>query len=370
MIENTNYLTQNCIMMKKIIILMLIFLNFSSVSAKDTDNISDFSSLGRYVETFEINERTEEESAETDKTSDEDKNFLEEMISDVQKRYEKNAVVLNLNDDSEKTLSLINNSRIFNLKINETQYKIENAIRNENMIWDSSKAFSQAFFADSRKLAPIPSIINAQAIKTRVSPALSASLGQTYLYDANGPAVLFVRANESTYNTGSVISYRGDSLNLSVGAFSSSYNHAASGGAILSSNSINLPKNFGSVILGGAYFANEAQDYDKISGGGFVEFTFKRLKLNAQIAQSNNTNSSQTFTSLYLIPELQITDSISLKTRFIRNVSEDTMQDELAITYKPKKGKNNFEFEINASNYHNENSNMKQRIKFTTSFKI
>ena len=84
-------------------------------------------------------------------------------------------------------------------------------------------------------MAPIPGIVNSSSISAQVSPDLSAKIGQTYLFDSLGPSVLFVRSNESKYNTGSVVSYKGDGLNLAVGSFSASYNHSHSGGAILSS---------------------------------------------------------------------------------------------------------------------------------------
>jgi len=358
--------------MKKILCLLLfIFVSCQYVCAKTAEKLdvksNSFMDLGRYIETLEINDAPDENIQNTDETDD---SFEEEAIFDVAKRYEENAIELKLDDVDDKALNVVNNDRIFKLRINETQYNIENGIKTENMIWDSSKAFSQAFLNDSRHMAPIPGVINSSKVKADVSQSVSASLGQTYLYDANGPSVLFVRTNESTYNTGSVLSYKGDSLNLSVGSFSSSYNNAASGGAILSTNSINLPHNAGSFVLGGAYFANEAQENNKTTGGGFIEYTFKRLKLNAQVGQSKFSNSYNYDTSLYFIPEFKISDSLYLKTRFIRNVSQNTMQDELVLTYKPVKSNRNLEIEINATNQYTNDSTIKQRLKLSTSFKI
>ena len=361
--------------MKKFFYIIFSFLflfslpSFAKNDEKLDINSQDFSDLGRYIQTLEINDDVNIQE-QPEPLSDNQDEFEDEVIMDVAQRYENNAVVLNLEDDAENAMKQVNDSRVFVLHVNETKYLIENAIKNENMIWDSDKAFSHAFLSDSRHMAPIPGVVNSQAISASVSPSVSASLGQTFLFDANGPSVLFVRANESTYNTGSVISYKADGLNLSVGSFSSSYNHEASGGAILSSDSLVLPKNMGSFVLGGAYFANEALEHDKITGGGFIEYTFKRFKLNAQIGQSKYTRSSDYLTSLYLIPEFKISDSLYLKTRFIRNVSQNTMQDELALTYKPKNSKCNFEFEINAMNQYTPNSQIKQRIKLSTTFKI
>ncbi len=357
--------------MKKILFIFILLIFVIPAYAKENEKLDvksqSFMDLGRYVETLEINENTNDDVSEKILQDD---NFEEEAIIDVAKRYEENSVELNLNDVDDTALEEVNSDRVFKLKVNETQYRIEQEIKAENMIWDSSKSFSQAFLNDTRHMAPIPGVVNSSKITANLGSSISAQLGQTFLYDANGPSVLFVRANESTYNTGSIISYKGDSLNLSVGSFSSSYNHEASGGAILSSNSIFLPNNAGSFVIGGAYYSNEAQADNKITGGGFVEYTYKRLKLNAQVGQSKFSNAQNCDTSLYFIPEFKLTDSLYLKTRFIRNVSQDTMQDEVVLTYKPIKSKNNLEIELYATNQYTNNSSIKQRLKLSTSFRI
>ncbi len=323
--------------------------------------------LGRYIETLEINER---ENEAEDKPQIQTDSFEEEAIIDVAKRYEENAIELNLDTIDDDALNTVNNDRIFKLKINENQYNIEQNIKAENMFWYGSKLFTQAFTNTQRKLAPIPGVVNSSRLSAQVTPDLSAKIGQTYLFDSLGPSVLFVRANESMYNTGSVIAYKGEGLNLSVGSFSASYNHFSSGGAILATDSIFLPKNAGSFVLGGAYFANEAVSDYKNTGGAFAEYTYKRLKLNAQVGKSKYSKDIEYDTSLYLAPELKLTDSISVKTRFIRNITKESMQDELALSFKPKNNSRNFEFEINASNQYTETETIKQRIKLSTSFRI
>ncbi len=357
--------------MLRVVILLIFLIYAMPVFPKSTEKLDvksqSFMDLGRYVETLEINESDEPQE---NKEIEEDNTFEDEAILDVEKRYERNAVELNLYDTSDEALSDVNSDRVFKLKVNETQVKIENEIKAENMIWDGSKAFSNAFFTDTRQLAPIPGVVNSQELSAKISPSLSASLGQTYLNDSLGTSVLFVRTNESTYNTGSVVAYKGNALNFSLGSFSSSYNHAASGGAILSTNPLSLPKNTGSLSFGGAYFANEAQENNKITSGLFGEYKFKRLKLNAQVAQSKYSDDINYNTSLYFIPEYRISDSFYLKTRFIRNVSQNTMQDELVLSYKPIKSKRNLEIELNASNQYSDTSNIKQRLKLSTTFRI
>lgn len=352
--------------MKKIICSTLIYLIISHAGyCKNTENPDNFLDIGRYKETFEINEQSEDI-----KTKEDDEIFEQQAITDIEKIYEQNAVELKLDDIAEENLGNVNSERLFKLRVNETQYNIEQNIKNENMIWDGSKAFSQAFLNNSRHMAPIPSVINSQSIEAKVSPSISAKLGQTYLFDSLNSSVLFVRSNESTYNTGSVISYKGDGLNIAFGSFSSSYNNASSGGAVIKSNPLLLPNKIGTLALGSALFSNEGQEFDKTTGGFFSEYKYKRLKLNAQIGQSRYSNSTAPETSLYFIPEFRLTDSLYIKTRFIRNITQNTMQDEMALTYKPKNSKNNLEFEINASNQYDQNSTIKQRLKLTTSFRI
>lgn len=360
--------------MKKIFIVLIVCLfalpGFAKTQEKLDVKSGSFIDLGRYIETLEINEEENQEENDATETKNYDETFEETAIIDVAKRYEENAIELNLDDVNDKALDIVNNTEVFKLQINETQYNIEKNIKNENMIWDGSKAFSQAFFSDSRQMAPIPGVVNSQSIDANISPYLTASLGQTFLNNSLGTSVLFVRTNESTYNTGSVISYKGDILNLAVGSFSSSYNKASSGGAILTTTPFKLPKNTGNFSIGGAYFANEAQEDNKTTSGLFGEYTFKRLKLNAQIGQSKYSNSVNYDTSLYFVPELRISNSLYLKTRFIRNVTRRTMQDELVLTYKPLNNKHNLEIELNASNQYSDTTSIKQRLKLSTKFSI
>ena len=357
--------------MKKMVLVLILYISIVLVSiGKEEEKLNveskSFMDLGRYVETLELNET----SNNNEEGYERENRFEEEAIQEVARRYEENAVELKLDNTNEEGINSINGENVFKLKINESQYIIENNIKAENMIWDSSKSFSQAFINNSRHLAPIPAVVNSSKVSTNVSKTVSASLGQTFLNDSVGTSVLFVRTNESTYNTGSVLTYRGDAINMAVGSFASSYNHASSGGAIISSKEIDLPRHIGCFSLGGAFMANEQQNYDKNTGGIFAEYKYKRLKLNAQIGQSKYTNSNSMDTSLYLIPEFQISDSLTLKTRFIRNVTQNTMQDELVLNYKPKKNNNNLEIELSTINQYTNTSNINQRIKLSTSFKI
>ncbi len=367
MIEFVKFLIQNYVM-KNVLLLIFLMLVCECVGyCKEDKNLKpdNFVELGRYKESFEIND----ENQESEIIEDDQDEFEQQAMIDLSDRYESNAVELQLNDVNNEAIADINNPRLFKLEVNESHYNIENKIKSENMIWDNSKNFVESYY-NSRNLAPIPSVVNSQKLGVEISPCLTAKIGQTSLNDANGTSVLFVRANESAYNVGSVVSYKGKGLNLSFGSFAASNNKAASGGAILSSSPLNLPNNFGSLTLGSAFFSKGEQGLNKNTGGFFSEYKYKRLKLNAQLGQSCYSHSQNYDTSLYFIPEYKLSDSLYIKTRFIRNVSKDNMQDELALTYKPKKSNGNFEVEINASRQYTQNDTIKQRVKLSTTIRI
>lgn len=326
-----------------------------------------FLDFGRYIETFEIND--EEEIVEENLKEDTSEEFEQAAIKEIEDRFNSNTVSLNLNTNDD-SLSDVNYDRVFRLRVNETQYNIEQNIKSETMIWDSSKAFTQAFQQTSTRLSPIPTIINESYVTAKVSPSLSATIGQKYFYNSTGADLLFIRSKETTYNTGSIISYRENGLNLAVSSYMSTHTHNHSGGFILSSDSINLPKNTGSFLVGAASYMTNNDKYNNSTTGVFGAYTYKRLTLNAQVADNKYTGATDYGTSVYFVPQLRLTDSIFVKTRIVRNISQNTNQDELVLTFKPKNNKNNFEFEINASNHYNQNFNVKQRIKLSTSFKI
>lgn len=356
--------------MKRIIVtfLILIFFNSASFSKEQNFNVKsgDFNEFGRYVQTLEFNEP--EIVPFTQKNEEDEILFELEAVRAVKERYEANSVELKLNEPANDAIYDVNSERLFKIKVNENQYKIENAIKNENMIWDDSNLFKLSVLHGRRYFAPVPSVVNSSKIGTDLASGLSAYAGQVSLHDAAGTSVLFMRANESTYNTGTVMSYRGKKINAATGSFSSSYNHASSGGLILSADAFSSP--LGSFSFGGAFGAKEDTGYDKLTSGLFGEYTYKRLKINAQISSTGYSDKQNHETGLYLIPEFKLTDSLSLKTRFIRNVTQNTLQDELVLSYSPRKSNNNLSLELNASSYGGEQETQRRRIKFTASFKI
>ena len=165
--------------MRKIIlgiILLLFFVNSSYAKTEKFDvNSQSFIDFGRYVETLEINDETPVVEEKNNVSQD---LFEEEAIIDVAKRYETQAVELKLDDINDLALDDVNSSRVFKLHVNENQYKIEQQIKADNMIWDGSKLFTQAFVYNSKKRSPIPGM--SSTLSTQISPDIEATVGQTY----------------------------------------------------------------------------------------------------------------------------------------------------------------------------------------------
>jgi len=92
------------------------------------------------------------------------------------------------------------------------------------------------------------------------------------------------------------------------------------------------------------------------------------------VRTSGNVKEDREHPSKQRLPNLNVSAfsdrSLSLKTRFIRNVTQDTMQDELVLNFKPVKSKNNLEIELSATNQYTDTANIKQRVWLSTSFKI
>ena len=129
-------------------ILLVMFVCCPSFAKTDKLDVNSqsFMDLGRYVETLEIND----EMPSLKHKNIEQDTFEEKAIIDISKRYEEHAVELKLDDVNEVAIENLNSDRLFKLRVNENQYQIEQKIKAENMIWDGSKVFTQAFVYNSK----------------------------------------------------------------------------------------------------------------------------------------------------------------------------------------------------------------------------
>ncbi|MDD3237928.1 MAG: hypothetical protein PHV37_07525 [Candidatus Gastranaerophilales bacterium] len=297
------------------------------------------------------------------------KRDLTKKYASIDETDEQNAVTLNLNQQTGEEKFEERSNKIFKLGVEKESPYAD--IEASNMFWDNSKNFTNVFFQDYKNLMFMPSTINSSVLKRDLGAGTSVYVGQEALSSFDGVTVDFIRSNITTYDVGAKIIQQGDKVKFSAGTYTSTLNQLLSGGAVLSSNSINLPKNLGSFLVGGGFYSNEYDAASKNTGGLFAQYKFDRLKLNASVSKSQYSNADNLETGIYLVPELQLTKSVSLKTRVVKNISQNTNQGEIGLTYKPwKNNSRDFELELNAANTHSPSQVDKQRFKFSASFKL
>ncbi len=343
--------------MKRFFLIILLLISISSgFACAYTDLNSEDSSVE-----IQVNDENPEESSIEYYDSD-----IQE-VETVEDKYKDYVIDLNVEDNDN---AKVNESGALYILQAEKNYRPQ-MVEAVNMFWDNSKNFINSYYQDSRNMSPMPVLINSSYISTSVNNYTKAYVGQSSLSSFDDTPVYFVRSNETTFNTGFKIVTRSEKFNFSAGTYNSTLNNLLSGGAVISTNPLNLNGIKGSFVLGGGYYTNELENDNKNTGGLFGEYKYKRLKLNLQASESKYTNSSSLETGLYFTPEIQLTDSLSLKTRFIKNITQDTNQDEIGFSYKPlKNNSRNFEFEVNAANTYSPDSTTKQRLRFNASFKI
>lgn len=289
----------------------------------------------------------------------------DQEIENPEEKYKDYAIKL----DSTENNSLNNSGALFILGAE----KVENIndVKAVNTFWDKSKNFSYTYYQDVKNISPMPSLFNTSYLVSKINSQTKAYVGQSTLSDFNDIPVFFVRANETNFDNGFKLVSNANNFNVSVGAFNSTLNNRLSGGAVISTKSINISNIAGNFVLGGGYYSNELDNDNKNTGGLFAEYRYKRLKLNVQGAKSKYANSPNLETGLYFTPEIKLTDSLSLRTRYIKNIAQNTDQGLIGLSYKPvKNNSRDFEFSINAANNYTLSVPTSQMFTFSTKFKI
>ena len=296
-----------------------------------------------------------------------DKNNTEEQIELPQATQNEDEIKLDPVDENYTTA--LNNGKVFLLNA-ERNYHYDK-VEATNMFWDMSKNFQNTYFQDQGNQQPMPILFNTSYIKRSIGCGDTIYVGQDGLSDFNDISVDFVRSNETTYDNGAKIISNNKKFNLTTGIFDSTLNHNMSGGTVISSKRLQLPGVKGNFVFGGGYYTTEQTNSNKNSGGVFAQYNVNRLKLTAQAAKSKYTNSDNLETSLYFEPEYQLTKSLTLKSRFIKNIAQDTNQDEIGLAYKPRKNNpRDLELQVNAINAYSTQSTTNPRINFSAKFKI
>lgn len=292
-----------------------------------------------------------------------------EKKTDIIKNYEKTTVELKLAETNAEEIFAERSQKIF--KLEAEKYSDLDNIYTENTIWDTSKNFQNIYYQDYKNQIPMPSIINSVSIKRKLDEDTTVYVGQVPLSSFGDSTVDFIRSATTTYDYGTKIFRRGEKLNIGAGTYNSTLQNNISGGAIVSSNPINIPYVKGNFVFGGGFYTNETTKGNRNTGGLFAQYTLDRLKLSAQVAKSKYSVQEGLETGIYVVPELKLTDSLSLKTRFVKNISLNTNQDEIGLAYNPKKNNpRDFKLEVYAVNTYDDKDSSQQRIRFNAQFKL
>lgn len=243
-----------------------------------------------------------------------------------------------------------------------------------NTIWDNSDNFRTTFRTTPSLMQTAPSVIHAANYRLRPDANTAIYWGHSSLSDQDDVSVGFVGRLESSYDSGMKIDTKLGNLNISTGIYESLETNNPAGGVVISSDYMNIKGLKGSIKFGGGFYSNECFDNtsSRNSSGLFAQYKQGKFKLGAQIGETENSDKEGRYdTSLYLIPEYQLSKSISLKSKISSHVSQNYMQQDIGITYKPyKNNPNEVSFSVNASLYNGEGTTNKQRVKFSTEFKL
>ncbi len=307
-----------------------------------------------------------------------DENDIEEMgyginptekKNEIIKKYEVGTVELKLSSKTPEEIFTERSQKIF--KLEADKYSDLSNIYTENMIWDTSKNFQNIYYQDYKNQVPMPSIINSSSLKRNLDDETTVYVGQVPLSSFGDSTVDFIRSVTTTYDYGARLFRKGEKINIGVGAYNSTLQNNISGGAILSSNPINIPYIKGDFVFGGGVYTNETNKGNRNTGGVFAQYRLDRLKLSAQLSENQYSTKEGLETGIYIVPEFKLTDSLSIKTRFVKNVSLNTNQDEIGLAYSPQKNNpRDFKFEIYAVNTYDDKDSSQQRIRFNAQFKL
>ena len=74
--------------------------------------------------------------------------------------------------------------------------------------------------------------------------------------------------------------------------------------------------------------------------------------------------------SVHLLPSLKVNDHLSLTGKLVKNLTTQETQQEIGIRYKPFKSDDSVVFDITGTTYKDASTLVRQRLKFSTSFKL
>ncbi|MBQ2870168.1 hypothetical protein IJE86_00520 [bacterium] len=195
-------------------------------------------------------------------------------------------------------------------------------------------------------------------------------LGSHNLYSAIGPSINFIRRESSYGDYGYTFITKSKYVNLAAAAYNSSIAVGNSGGVVVSSAPVKLP--VGELIVGSAVYSTNLGVKETAHYGFFNQFRYKKFKFNTQLSKYKpNSSLDLEANTVFLQPEIDLTDSLSVSTGIQNDVTNKNSRSDLTLKYHPVKSDRNLELEVTLTNFAKPgNSTTQQRMYLGTKFKI
>lgn len=195
-------------------------------------------------------------------------------------------------------------------------------------------------------------------------------IGGHNLYSAIGPSVNFIRRESSYGEYGSTFITKNEYINFAAAAYNSSTAVGNSGGIIVSTAPVKLP--VGELIVGSAVYSTNLGIKETAHYGFFNQFRYKKFKFNTQLSKYKpNSSLDLESNTIFLQPEIDLTDSLSISTGIQNDVTTKKSRSDLTLKYHPIKSDRNLELEVTLTNFAQpQNTTSQQRMYLGTKFKI
>ena len=274
-------------------------------------------------------------------------------------------VELDLSSYEENTPS--KNKKI-NLRIEKTEKPSQ--IKTTNRIWDGSKIYHYQYYGDKRNLNPISATgVLGEKLETNLDENTKVIVGQDGMDSYNGYTLNFIYNNGSVYNTGAKILGNEDNFDYSIGAYTQTASLENSYGGVISTKPAHILNSKGTFSFGSGVYTNLNNNDTKNTTGLFSQYNLGRFSLGSQISQSAYANSSSATNSVHLLPAFKINNHLSLTGKLVKNMTTDETQQELGLRYAPFSD-DSVIFDITGTTYRDASTFTRQRLKFSTSFRL
>ena len=157
-------------------------------------------------------------------------------------------------------------------------------------------------------------------------------IGSHNLYSAIGPSVNFIKREASYGDYGATFISKSKYINVSAAAYNSSTAVGGSGGVVVSSAPVKLP--VGELIVGSAVYSTNLGIKEATHYGLFNQYRYKKFKFNTQLSRYKpNSSLDLEANTLFLQPEIDLTDSLSISTGLQNDVTNNNSRSDLTPSF-------------------------------------